>query len=120
MKPKGLTVGGIAHLPNLPEADLHGLVRLCIRDVSFLEVCRRATQELGINLTGSCNLHVWQESKSHAEIQATEGNFGEFFVCSLVSQYLSASNYRPLRKKKSGTKEEPARTGTVPADWGRS
>jgi hypothetical protein len=104
---KGTVYGGIGFLPHHPDADLHGLVRVCVR-------CRKVDavkilEDAGINTFGLWNRAIFQESKSAAELHATEKRFGEVLVCPIVKQYLSPENYKPLResKRKAGSISAP-------------
>lgn len=95
---KGTVYSGIVWMPLHPDADLHGMLRVCIRDASFLEV-RLKLERAGIpTAAGMQILRVWQHSQSHAEHQATERHYGELLACPLVSQYLKPENYKPIPK----------------------
>lgn len=112
---KGTTYSGIVHLPEHPDADLHGLVRVAIRDLSFLAVAERLSREFAINVTGGWNLKIWNASRSHVEELATERQFGVLLVCPLAKQYLDPAEYKPLRKSRRQP-TAPAKTGMVPKE----
>ena len=59
---------------------------------------------------------IWSESKSAAEIQATESRFGQLLVCPVSVQYLHAESYRAPDRKPATTKREDsdgARYGSI-------
>ena len=120
---KGKCFGGVAYLPGHPCADLHGLLRMCIRTRSWAEVIRASRERTGETNLGcypsfNWNSRIWQESKSHIEIALTETHYGEFFVCPLEKQYLSPENYVPLREKKPQSgKPAEKHTGMPPNEW---
>ncbi len=93
---KGTVYSGIVYMPEHPFADLHGLIRLVIRTQSWMLV-QDAMTEWGIPLIG-LRWKIWQESKSHAEHQATERHYGELLACPLALQYLKPENYKPIPK----------------------
>ena len=111
---KGIVYSGIAYLPDHPDADLHGLVRACIRERSRLAAMQKL-RRAGIPLVGSTNM-IWQQSASHVEQMATERHYGEILICPIVFQYLDANNYRPL-KAKAPPAAASAKTGMPPRDW---
>lgn len=118
---KGTCYSGIAYLPEHPDADMHGLVRVAIRDRSFMIVCEKL-ESAGIPSRGLLNIRVWQESKSHAEMVATEWHPGELLACPIVLQYMSPENYRPipkslLRRNRRETPEPKPRSGITPAKF---
>lgn len=114
---KGTCYSGIAHLPEHPDADMHGLVRVAIRvRGGWLEV-RDRLDRAAISATFAGE--IWQESKSHAEMVATEWHYGELLACPIVLQYISPENYRPipkffLRGKRHETPESKPRSGITP------
>ncbi len=87
---------GIVYFPDHPDSDLHGLLRVIVRVKSKLDV-RELLDECEL-IIAPWGVKIWQESKSHAEHQATERHYGELLACPLVSQYLKAENYKPIPK----------------------
>lgn len=94
---KGTVYSGIVWLPDHPDADLHGLIRVVIREASMLRVAAKL-EGIAVYNGGLYNANIWQESKSHAEHQATERHYGELLACPLVMQYLRPENYKPIPK----------------------
>ncbi len=94
---KGTVYSGIVYLPDHPDADLHGLLRVCIREASVSHAINKLDNSL-IHTHCLWTRKIWQESKSHAEAQATERHYGELLTCPLVSQYLRPENYKPIPK----------------------
>jgi len=82
--------GGYCYFPDHPLADMHGIVRFCIR-AKALQV-RGALARYGVNLF-SLHSHYWSESKSHVEAEAAARNHGEVFFCSPTKAYLSPQEY---------------------------
>jgi hypothetical protein len=95
---KGFVFGGVAFLPVHPKADMHGLVRIAIRTKSIQAVWLAMNSFRIPVMANSFNTQIWQESKSAAEQKATEGHYGEVFVCSLAEAYLKAENYQRIPK----------------------
>ena len=93
---KGTVYSGIVCMPDHPDADLHGLIRVVIRAISKLDV-REKLDEFDIWMA-PWHSKIWQESKSHAEHQATERHYGELLACPLALQYLRPENYKPISK----------------------
>jgi hypothetical protein len=95
---KGKVFGGFAYFPNHPKADMHGHVRLVIRTKGYLYAAT-ALRFYGINFPVQLwNEHIWQESKSVAEITATSTHYGQVMACSVVESYLSAERYAVIPK----------------------
>ena len=96
---KGTVFAGITFFPEHPDADMHGLVRACIRTQNRFQIFR-AWQAYGIdfNLYAMFPYGIWSESKSHAEILATENHYGELMICPLVKAYLRPEEYKPIPK----------------------
>lgn len=99
---KGICYGGVLHFPLHPSADMHGLVRACVRVSSRLEI------EPLLLSRGLPTIHqshwldgVWQESQSVAEQQATGQCYGQLLICKLAEQYLRVEAYEPLPALKS-------------------
>ena len=100
MPNKGTTYGGLLHWPEHPAADMHGLVRAVVRVRGRLQVARAVEQYGLIAPAPSLWLQgIWSESKSAAEIQATESRFGQLLVCPVSVQYLHAESYRAPDRK---------------------
>jgi len=103
---KGIVYSGIAHFPDHPDSDLHGLIRVVIRERTMLRVAEKLERAEILYWSGLYQANIWQESKSHAEALATERHYGELLACPLALQYLKAENYKPipeslLRRKKA-------------------
>ncbi len=98
----GTVFGGVIYLPQHPDADLHGMLRACIRCRSRLQI-EHALQAFFIpfNPTLAFQHHYWAESQSVAEHQATEKHYGELMACPLQRAYLSAACYNPVRIQES-------------------
>ncbi len=95
---KGTVYSGIVYMPDHPDADLHGMIRVAVREATRSDVREKILRN-GIEYHFSMwNTGIWQESKSHAEAQATERHYGELLACPLVLQYLKAENYKPIPK----------------------
>lgn len=94
---KGTTYSGIVHLPEHPDADMHGLIRIVCRTKTRMEFMDRICRA-GVRCTGLWDSQVFQESKSHAEQLATERHYGELLACPLVMQYLGPEKYKPIPK----------------------
>lgn len=94
---KGTCYSGIVHMPEHPDADMHGLIRVAIRDRSQQTVILKL-EKAGVAFKGLWTAGIWQASKSHAEMIATEWRYGEFLACPIVLQYMSPENYRPIPK----------------------
>jgi hypothetical protein len=101
---KGTVFGGILHFPEHPDADMHGLVRCCIRTANKFQIAHHwkaygkkfyPTREFMSALDDG---GTWQESQSHAEHVATETHYGELLVCPIVKAYLRPEEYRPVPK----------------------
>ena len=112
---KGTCFGGVIYLPVHPDADLHGLVRACMR-ISGWSGLFAQLERLGLPRTPGrmANSQIWQVSWSLAEINATEHHYGELLVCSLTKQYLDQANYRPFGKM---PKTARAASGIVPKEF---
>ena len=97
---RGTVYGGMIYFPQHPCADMHGMVRACIRSRNWLTV-RHAWKAYGIDFEINPNLHLklWQESKSVVERNATEGRYGEILVCSLVEAYLRVDRYAKIPRE---------------------
>ncbi len=114
---KGTTYGGIVHLPEHPDADLHGLVRVAIRAGSFLAAKDLLAEKYGVVLGGGWNTRIWQTSSSHAEILATERQYGVLLACPLAKQYLRPEDYQPVKvQRKAPAAASRPRTGMVPKE----
>ena len=93
---KGIVYSGIVYMPEHPDSDLHGLIRIAVRTRGgWIEVRKKLTI---VGLNSSLPPMIWQISKSHAEEQATDRNYGILLACPLALQYLKAENYKPIPK----------------------
>jgi hypothetical protein len=115
---KGTCYSGIVNLPEHPDADMHGLIRVAIRDRSTQAVVTKL-EEAGIRCKGLWGAYIWQESRSHAELVATEWHYGKLLACPITLQYISPDNYRPipkdlLRGKRNGIPNTKPRSGITP------
>lgn len=93
---KGIVYSGIVYCAAHPLADMHGLLRVCVRTRNRLQVgTLLARHEIALHpsmwLTG-----IWCESQSIAEQHATERHYSELLACSLPQQYLSPEVYQPF------------------------
>ena len=94
---KGTCYSGIVYFPEHPEADMHGLIRVAVRTRGPLDVCDKLIRAgMPGSMAAFWHTRVWTESKSHAEIAATETHYGELLACSLATQYLKSENYKPI------------------------
>jgi len=121
---KGTVYSGISYLPDHPDADLHGLVRVVVREMNRMRVVQRL-EDAGVRTLGIWTTSTWAASKSHVEHQAAV-EFGVLFACPLAKQYLTIEHYRPiskgvLAKNRAGQTHEEARprTGMVPKESAR-
>ena len=89
-KSKGTVYGGVCHWPSHPLADMHGLVRAVVLTGSIWQV-HRILQRYGVDVRSGDYGRYWSESQSVIERHITESHYGEVFVCSLPTVYLSAS-----------------------------
>lgn len=90
---KGTVYSGIAYMPQHPDADMHGLIRIVIRTRSWLAVRDKLD---GLGISDRCASNIWTESRSHVEQLATEGRYGEPLACPIVLAYLKPENYKPI------------------------
>ena len=111
---KGTVYSGIVYAPDHPDADLHGLVRVCIRERSWDAVERKLERAFDC-LAAPWNSRIWQKSKSNAECLATEDHYGEILICPIVRQYLDPKYYKPLKPQKA-SKADAVHTGMVPKE----
>lgn len=93
---KGTVYTGVIYFPRHPDADMHGLIRCVVRTSGLM------------NLAGALRVYdipfhammfgqgIWCESKSIAEIEASEMHYGEVMVCPTWCQYLKAENYKTI------------------------
>ena len=95
---KGTVYSGIVVAPDHPDADLHGLIRVCIRERSW-EAVERKLERAFDPLAAPWNSRLWGQTKSNAEILATEGRYGELLACPLVLAYLDPKHYKPVKSK---------------------
>lgn len=100
--------GGFCHFPDHPLADLHGVVRFCIRTTSPYRV-RDALAKYGVDLNPREIHKTWGASKSHTEAAVTRLNFGEVYFCSVVHSYLDISVYRHDRSLTVAMRQETSR-----------
>ena len=97
---KGTTYSGIVYWPEHPDADLHGLIRLIIRE------SRRLMVEVKLEAMGLFSNprmwdgKIWQQTQSHVEELASERHFGVFLSCPLAEQYIRPENYTEVRKRR--------------------
>ena len=93
-RPRGTVYGGVLYWPQHPAADMHGLVRACVRTQSRLQILR-LIHSYGLQLPASAWLtNIWGESRSVVEGFVTEQHYGALLVCPLSMAYLSAENYQ--------------------------
>lgn len=113
---RGTCYGGVIYLPSHPDADLHGLVRACMRISGGWVALFTKIDMLGIRRTTGrmSNSQIWQVSESQAEKAATERHYGQLLICPLVKQYLAAENYRPMAKIQ---KPAEIHAGIVPKEF---
>lgn len=95
---KGIVYSGIAHFPTHPDSDLHGLVRLIIREANMIRVSEKLNKAQISYVPGLFQTRIWQLSKSHVEEQATERHYGELLACPIAQQYLKPEFYKPIPK----------------------
>lgn len=119
---KGITYSGIAHFPEHPDADLHGLVRLVIREANMILVAEKLNRAGISYMPALFATRVWQVSQSRAEEEATERHYGELLSCPIALQYLKPENYKPipkslLRRKTQCNTAPKVRSGVVAKDF---
>ncbi len=120
---KGTVYSGIVFMPDHPSADLHGLVRVVLREINRMRVVEHL-EAAGIRTVGIWTTELWRVSNSHAEQQAAEAlPMGVLAACPLAKQYLSPEFYQAipksvLKKNRQESKREESRprTGMVPAE----
>jgi len=112
---KGIVYSGIVYAPDHPDADLHGLIRACIRERSWNIARQKLTLTFGATASSLFNSKIWQVSKSHVESLATEKYYGEILACAIVRQYLDPKYYKPLKPQKA-PKADAVHTGIVPKE----
>jgi hypothetical protein len=94
---KGFVFGGVLYMPDHPAADIHGLVRGCIRTRTWLQAEELLTAR-GIQRTHALwSLGFWRQSQSAVEILISQQHYGELLVCPLVEAYLNAAHYKPYK-----------------------
>lgn len=109
---KGEAIGGVAYLPEHPDADLNGLIRVCLREASEHQARLKLEECQALHITPAMwNTKIWKRTNSQAELLATSRNYGIVLACSLTLQYLSPENYRavPREMLKIRKKAESAR-----------
>lgn len=98
MTAKGATWAGVCHCPQSPHADMHGLVRFCLRtDKGPSHVCDvlgRYGARLHVRDLG----YYWGQSQSIAEIEASSLDYGQVLTCEPALAYLSVKHYSRLPK----------------------
>jgi hypothetical protein len=112
---KGIVYSGIVYAPDHPDADLHGLIRACIRERSWIIARQKLVGAFGGTASSLFNSKIWQVSKSHVESLATEKHYGEILACAIVRQYLDPKYYKPLKPQKA-PKADAVHTGMVPKE----
>ena len=95
---KGTVYSGIVYMPMHPDSDLHGMLRLVIREASVMRISEKLDRARIPYTPSLFQTRIWQVSRSHAEEQATVGHYGELLACPLVLQYLKPENYKPIPK----------------------
>jgi hypothetical protein len=95
---------GIAYMPEHPDSDMHGLLRVVIQERSIPAVMA-ILEKSGITFRGLWTANIWQVSKSRIEQLAAERHYGELLACPLVLAYLKPENYKP--KPKSLLRRKP-------------
>ena len=105
---KGVVYGGVLYLPEHPSADIHGLVRACIRTRSWLwaeEQLSKQTNVLRTHMLWSSGL--WSISQSAVEIMVSQQHYGELLICPLVEAYINPEAYRAYRKQAETAHPQP-------------
>jgi hypothetical protein len=95
---KGTCYSGIVFLPSHPLADMHGLLRACVRTRGRLQVGTLLDRAGIMNHPSFWLTGMWCESKSAVEQHVTEKHYGEILVCSLVQAYLKPEVYEVVRE----------------------
>ena len=99
MNLKGTTFAGIVYCPQHPDSDIHGLLRACVRTTSLMRV-GEILASYGVSFRVMWMQDgLWSESKSIAEIEAAQLNYGVLLVCPLWTAYLNPSVYKPMPKE---------------------
>lgn len=113
---KGTVYSGIVFAPEHPFADLHGLIRVCIRERSWGPVTLKLQEAFGTRQSWGWNCRIWNVSKSNAECLVTEGRYGELFACRIMLQYLDPMHYKPVKQKNPNPAEVGIHTGLPPKE----
>lgn len=86
--------GGVLCIPDHPQADMHGLVRACLRVKARIEVQDILVKSYKLTWYPSAwAAGIWAESASAAELIATKAHYGRLLVAPLSRQYLTAGDY---------------------------
>lgn len=85
--------GGYCYFPSHPMADLHGIIRFCIRVHSHLSVYTQM-DKYGVDLNPRERGKTWGPSNSIVESEVTAQNYGDVYFSSVASAYLSADLYK--------------------------
>lgn len=110
---KGTCYSGIVKLPDSPDADMHGLIRLAMREVSMTTALGKL-RKAGIQCGGLVLSGIFQESKSHAEQVATAQHYDKLLSCPIEKQYTTPDAYRPIPKRLLYEKPTTTPTTTRP------
>lgn len=114
---KGTVYTGIIYLPGHPKADLHGLLRCVVRTDRGMSHLTSILRTYDIPFSPVLfNWGVWCESKSFAELNATENQYGRALVCPTWCQYLGPEHYLPIPETlKAGAPKVAKKDEPLPA-----
>ena len=99
--------GGYCYFPEHPLADMHGIVRFCVRTPGPLHARDQLTK-YGVNLF-SVHSHFWGESKSHVEQEVTARDFAEVYWCRPALAYTQPPCYSKDRSLLLSVRQETSR-----------
>lgn len=96
----GTVYSGIVHIPQHPDADMHGLLRLTVRCRSRLHLSQIIRNQGIVHFPNSAwQSGIWQDSKSAVEQAVTSDQFGVLFTCRLIDQYVRVDVYHPMQRE---------------------